>query len=200
MAAVLLISSGQQTFAIDADLGAARSKFMSELDYAQSRGIGVTNYKRLLESIDDEARIHDDKPTTLNKISGLHKKLKEQLTSIDREGFDCLGSEIQSKLWKQLNGVKRYWGLCLEFEVTKDCKFRQFKWIIHSRDLKTDKEVIDAFSRISLNSRSPNQAELPLTGRFTPGLYSYITVLDPATGKEKYRVLTKFPCFKPLPN
>ncbi len=144
--------------------------------------------------------IDDDRQTTSHKISSLHMKLKEQVTAVDREGFDSLGSEIESKVWKQLNGVERYWGLCLEFEVTKDSTFSHFKWITHSSDPKTDKEVLDAFSRVSLNKRSTNQAELPLTARFSPSLYSYLSVLNPATGKEKYRVLRKFPCFKPLPD
>ncbi|MDP3510886.1 MAG: hypothetical protein Q8T09_23160 [Candidatus Melainabacteria bacterium] len=198
-ATLLVLSTSQLTLAVDDDYGAARSQFLDELNYAQSRGIGVTNYKRLLESIDEQAQTDGDRQTKSNKISSLHMKLKEQVTAVDREGFDSLGSEIQSKVWKQLTGVERYWGLCLEFEVTKDSKFSHFKWITHSRDPKTDQEVLDAFSRVSLNKRSTNQAELPLTARFSPSLYSYLSVLNPATGKEKYHVLRKFPCFKPLP-
>lgn len=199
-ATLLVLSTGQLTLAIDDDYGAARSQFLDELNYAQSRGIGVTSYQRLLELIDKQAQTDGDRQTTSNKISSLHVKLKEQVTSVDREGFDNLGSEIESKVWKQLNSVERYWGLCLEFEVTKDSTFSHFKWITHSRDPMTDKEVLDAFSRVSLNKRSTNQAELPLTARFSPSLYSYLIVLNPATGKEKYRVLRKFPCFKPLPD
>ena len=195
---ILLVTGGPAFGAAESDYNTAHQQFLTELAYAQTRGIGIRSYQIVLDPVDIEHESEGEREASFEKLASLRAKLKKQLTEIDREGYESLGCEILSKLFRGLKHIQSL-DASVEFYVNRDGQFGHFKWLHSCGDKEKDQELLDAFSRISLNKRSPNQAELPLTGRLGEFGYSNLMILDRKTGKWKRGPGIKFPCCRPLP-
>lgn len=148
--------------------------------------------------IDKEAQT-EGSDKRIERLSALEKKLQEQVTEIDREGFDSIGSELSAKLNRGLKrNISFYSGTSIEFTIGKDSSVGTIKWLKKSQNSLFDREFATALSQLSLNRRSPNQAELPITIRLTLSANGCdLVACAPANGKPRYLIFLKPRCSPP---
>lgn len=182
---VFLLLSNQSVCGREGDYKSARAKFLSDLAYAQSRGVGIASYEKIAREIDvEEAQTSG---AGLVRLSALGKKLDEQVTEIEREGHTSIGDEVYTKLWLATKFRKReYSGTSIEFEINRDSSISDFRWLKKSNNPAINKDLEEALHKVSLNKRSPNQVELPVKICVTPFSWADFTVSDPKSGKIRY--------------
>jgi len=169
---------------MEPDYNAARKKFSADLAYAQTRGIGTAAYEKRAQEIDLEEAQTPGSGYSLERLSALGKKLQDQLTEIDRAGFDSIGSEIRAKIWRRLKyRISEYVGTSLEFTVGKDSTVGHIRVLQKCNSPLINRDLLNAVSQVSLNRRSPNQVELPIKVCVTPGSNVEMKNFDPVTGK-----------------
>jgi hypothetical protein len=171
---------------------AVRQEFLEHLNYADSKGVGVSSFRQHLFAID---KLEASEESRYSKLGYLKSQLESQLNFIESGGCACVGSEILSTLLKESNFGDTLPDFSLEFDLDKASYCKNFKWIRNPDQAENATKVKNIVEHMILNPKSPNQRELPIHCRISvDGLFVNLRVFDQITGKLRYCTSVKYPC------